>query len=189
MTPRPVDVSGLGDAPGGRSCAGCTLCCKLPSVDMLDKPAGVWCRHCAPASGCTIYPQRPQVCRDFRCGWLSDADVPAHWFPASSRMILMHQAQPPRLNVHVDPARPEAWRQAPFRDDLLAWAAILVPQGVQLLVQAPPRVWGILPDGPVDLGQSAAGGEVALVSRPDASGQQRWRYRRLPVPPHPGGQT
>jgi uncharacterized protein len=164
-----------------RSCAGCTLCCKLTSISVLDKPAGVWCRHCAPASGCTIYEARPQVCRDFACGWLQDSAVTQHWFPARSRMILVREKQPRRLSVHADPDRPDLWRQEPYLSDLMAWAQDLVPQGIQLLVQAPPRLFGILPGGPVDLGQSAAGGEVVLESRPDASGQPRWRYRRLPL--------
>jgi hypothetical protein len=39
-------------------------------VDELQKPAGVTCRHVC-ATGCAIYPTRPQICRPFRCLWLS----------------------------------------------------------------------------------------------------------------------
>jgi hypothetical protein len=53
----------------GRSCAGCTLCCKLPAIEALGKPAFQWCAHCDPKSGCAIYEQRPQPCRDFICAW------------------------------------------------------------------------------------------------------------------------
>lgn len=164
-----------------RQCAGCTLCCKLPSIGELDKPAGVWCRHCVPGQGCSIYGSRPPVCRTFRCGWLAQAELPDHWYPARCRMILMREASRRRLSVHVDPDRPDAWRQQPWLGDLVAWAGELVPQGIQLLVQAPPRLIAVLPSGPVDLGQSAAGGEVVLENRADASGVPRWRYRRLPT--------
>ena len=32
----------------GRSCDGCTLCCKLLSVEEIDKPQQHWCEHCDP---------------------------------------------------------------------------------------------------------------------------------------------
>ncbi len=49
----------------GRSCGECLLCCKLAKIVGLDKPDGVWCRHCAPGrGGCTIYETRPPVCRN-----------------------------------------------------------------------------------------------------------------------------
>jgi len=39
-------------------------------IRSLDKPAGKWCDHCAIGSGCKIYEERPQDCRDFHCGYL-----------------------------------------------------------------------------------------------------------------------
>jgi uncharacterized protein len=161
-----------------RTCSGCTLCCKLPSIAALEKPAGVWCRHCAPASGCTIHAQRPQVCRDFVCGWLQGAGVGDHWFPARSRMIIVREASPRRLVVHVDPERPGAWSREPWIGDLQAWASDLVPQGVPVLVLDRTRVHGVLQSGPVNLGQNTAGGDVVLEQRPGGLG---WRYRRLPA--------
>lgn len=56
-----------------RSCGVCRICCKLPSIPELDKPADTWCEHAALTNakpGCSIYDDRPGVCRDFKCAWL-----------------------------------------------------------------------------------------------------------------------
>lgn len=57
-----------------RKCGACTLCCTLPAIPELDKPAGVPCRHLT-AKGCGIYdsPERPELCRSFACNWLKGA--------------------------------------------------------------------------------------------------------------------
>lgn len=52
-----------------RKCGDCTLCCTLAGVNELQKPPGVTCRHIK-GKGCGIYPNRPNACRDFACGWL-----------------------------------------------------------------------------------------------------------------------
>ena len=48
-------------------CDGCTVCCTAPGIDdgML-KPTNQTCEHCT-ASGCGIYKDRPEVCRDYAC--------------------------------------------------------------------------------------------------------------------------
>jgi uncharacterized protein len=51
------------DAP---ECGRCGACCTAPDISTLGKPVGVRCRHLGPEEGCTIYPDRPQVCRDYR---------------------------------------------------------------------------------------------------------------------------
>jgi len=35
----------------------------------LQKPPGVLCKNCKPGAGCTIYDKRPQLCREWYCGW------------------------------------------------------------------------------------------------------------------------
>jgi hypothetical protein len=52
-----------------RKCGDCTLCCTLAGVNELKKPPGTPCRHLK-GKGCGIYPDRPNACRDFACGWL-----------------------------------------------------------------------------------------------------------------------
>jgi hypothetical protein len=58
----------------GRTCGDCRLCCKLPDIPELSKPRDRWCQNASRergTEGCTIYNDRPQVCREFSCAWLS----------------------------------------------------------------------------------------------------------------------
>lgn len=54
-----------------RKCGACQLCCIIPAIPELGKPANTRCVHLTP-HGCGIYdsPERPEVCRGFACGWL-----------------------------------------------------------------------------------------------------------------------
>lgn len=46
------------------------MCCVLPAIRELGKPANVPCKHLT-ETGCGIYESRPQVCRSFECHWLN----------------------------------------------------------------------------------------------------------------------
>ncbi|MDH4440840.1 MAG: hypothetical protein QE284_10695 [Rhizobium sp.] len=118
----------------GRSCGTCSLCCILPDIDELDKPANVVCRHCAVGDGCVAYATRPATCRDFFCLWRTDDSWGAHWDPAVSGM--MAYAQGPQLTVLVDPARGEDWRRAPYLGELQARAEALKVGGGYVVVFA-----------------------------------------------------
>ncbi len=54
-----------------RICGECTVCCNVHEIQALPtpKPAGQWCQHCTIGVGCQIYNERPQVCKDYLCGW------------------------------------------------------------------------------------------------------------------------
>lgn len=71
------------DSP--RACGRCTACCVRLSI-----PAGVVAagpktegRPCPllGACGCSVYPSRPAICRDFVCTWLKSPDWPPEWRP------------------------------------------------------------------------------------------------------------
>jgi Fe-S-cluster containining protein len=47
-------------------CTQCGACCVAPDIAALDKPLGLACPHLGPDALCTIYEQRPQVCRDYQ---------------------------------------------------------------------------------------------------------------------------
>jgi len=53
----------------GRECGTCSVCCSVLAVPELDKSGYEVCRHLC-ASGCAIYPDRPESCRSFTCEWL-----------------------------------------------------------------------------------------------------------------------
>ncbi|HXC56254.1 MAG TPA: hypothetical protein VNU97_13225 [Rhizomicrobium sp.] len=137
----------------GRSCADCTLCCMLYPVPALTKPANVWCVHCDVSAGCRNHEHRPQMCRDFFCHYRLDADVPEHWKPNRSHMVMVSDASGARIIIDVDPAHPEAWREAPYYQDLKAWSANRLRAEKQVHVRSGGRIVVILPDRDVDLGE------------------------------------
>lgn len=53
-------------------CGDCTACCTVLAITELKKPARRACDHVC-RSGCRIYENRPQVCRQFLCVWMRGA--------------------------------------------------------------------------------------------------------------------
>jgi len=53
-----------------RTCGKCSACCKTHAVEVINKSEGKLCKNCIVGKGCTIYPNRPKECKDFRCEWL-----------------------------------------------------------------------------------------------------------------------
>lgn len=125
-------------AVADRQCGTCTLCCRLPDIEALEKPANAWCRHCVDQEGCRIYADRPQLCRDFLCLWRTDARLGDHWAPASSGMMVYMQG--PQVTVLVDPARPDAWREPANLLDLQDWATTAEMRGGYVIVFAGDQV-------------------------------------------------
>ena len=106
-----------------RTCGGCSLCCKLLPIAVLDKQANLWCKHCKPGNGCSIYSTRPRVCRDYRCGWLLGA-LNDNWYPTNCHMIVtLPYEWYPACTVAVDPDHSNIWEQEPYLGDLKRMAA------------------------------------------------------------------
>jgi hypothetical protein len=116
----------------GRSCGTCTLCCRLPDIDLFEKPANAWCRHCVEDKGCSIYADRPSVCRDFLCSWMTDEALGEAWEPSRSHMMIYRQG--PQITVLVDPDHPDIWRREPYHAQLRAWADAAEPNGGYVIV-------------------------------------------------------
>jgi len=116
----------------GRSCGTCTLCCRLPDIDLFDKPANAWCRHCIEGKGCSIYADRPSVCRDFLCLWMTEEALGEAWEPSRSHMMIYWQG--PQITVLVDPDHPDIWRREPYHAQLRAWANEAEPKGGYVIV-------------------------------------------------------
>lgn len=136
----------------GRECGTCTLCCKVLSITELEKPQGQWCRHAKIGEGCSIYGDRPSECRTFYCGYLSWAEVGEHWQPAKCKMVIVAELDGERIEIHVDPGRPAAWRDAPYYDEIKNMAEAAAAQNMQVIVSTGGRAIAILPDRDVDLG-------------------------------------
>jgi hypothetical protein len=136
----------------GRSCEGCAMCCKIPEIKALNKPRNVWCTHCSTRQKCDIYLDRPQTCHNFNCAYLTTPGIGEEWRPITSRMMITYTPDGKHLFVQVDPSRPDAWRKAPYHQQLRNWARINNPQGQQIIVNIDGRYIVIYPDREVDLG-------------------------------------
>jgi hypothetical protein len=138
----------------GRSCKGCTLCCKLLAISELAKPSAVWCRHCDVKAGCRIHGSHPAECKDFFCGYLTNAALDEHWAPTRCKMVLTYDAaHAPRLSVHVDPGRANAWREEPYYSQIKRWAVAAAAKRGQVIVWQGRSTIAVLPDRDKDLGE------------------------------------
>ena len=136
----------------GRACAGCTLCCRLPAIPELAKPAQTLCTHCEIGEGCRIYETRPNTCRKFECLYMTSSQLNEHWKPAACHMFIAYHANANRLVVHVDKDHPDAWRQEPHYGEFKLMARSMYPKNGQILILNGPDAVAILPDRDKPLG-------------------------------------
>ena len=102
-----------------RQCGSCNLCCDVLEVTAVAKPVNELCRHWASGNGCTIYDDRPQMCRSFSCAWLQ-GHLGEEWYPETARMVV-HFSQD-AINVQVDPSNADRWQQEPYFGKLCEWS-------------------------------------------------------------------
>ena len=124
----------------GKSCGTCTACCKITGVQALQKPHGVWCSHCAIGHGCKIYPQRPDECRDFYCGWLLNSHMGPELRPDRCHVVLIWVDDKRVLIAACDPDHPDAWR-APNVLGMLRQFAIRMAADWKVVVMVGTRKW------------------------------------------------
>lgn len=162
-----------------RACGDCSLCCKLPSIAALNKPADTWCQHCKPGNGgCMIYSERPKPCQNFMCEWLK-GNIEEIWNPQSSKMLLFVSHGGNEIvimNVYVDPGWPKRWREKRYYDRLRQMAAVGRGHRVLVRVQVGNRTWMILPDREIEVPADVKGFDV--FARP-GTWEFKWHY---PVP-------
>ena len=74
-----------------RSCQeiGCHACCALPTLAVLNKPAGKDCDYLnRDQNKCEIYgPSRPDECQNFRCEWLDNTQWPVELDPVTTGCV------------------------------------------------------------------------------------------------------
>jgi hypothetical protein len=112
-------VPGIQTSPRIRECGSCSSCCTILEVAAVGKPVNQWCQHCDAGKGCTIYDDRPEMCRSFNCAWLL-GHLDDDWYPEKSGMVV-HFSQD-AVNIAVDPAFPDRWRQEPYFSKLCEWS-------------------------------------------------------------------
>jgi hypothetical protein len=132
------------------------MCCKTPTINELEKPAGVWCRHAMAGKGCGIYKDRPPLCQGFYCHWMLNPHLGPEWKPDRAKFVLYGHAPSggqQLIHIAVDPSFPNAWTKPPYFAAIKKWAADAADQDRMLLVlvQIGARFIGVLPDRIVEL--------------------------------------
>lgn len=111
----------------GRKCGACSMCCRLLDVPEINKPKHNWCQHCRPGNGgCTIYDQRPGICRSYACQWLMYPLVFGdEWFPPKAKIVADFHFEDNGAIIarfHVDPRFPNRWREEPYYSKIRRFA-------------------------------------------------------------------
>ena len=138
----------------GRQCGSCTLCCKVLGISEFGKPAGVWCSHCAPAKGCNIYEMRPAECRSFLYSWLTTPQLGPEWKPDRSKIVLTqpHEGNG-TITIRCDPGFPDAWRRAPYYQEIMRWCEAAHSQNRMVVVCVGKKFTLITKEGEFPLGE------------------------------------
>jgi len=129
-------------ATQGKSCGPCMMCCIVLEIEELKKPAGPACANCV-NPGCRIYPDRPQVCRDFECEWLTSRTLPQNFRPDLIGAILMEDADTGEYRAVCAPERSQVWRQPRVFAHLVAMAK----SGRTVVAKAGTMAWRVFPSG------------------------------------------
>lgn len=156
-----------------RACDGCTMCCKLLSIDVLEKPRAVWCTHCDTKRGCEIYEDRPVACRTFHCAWRRMAELDERWKPSKCKFLVNYEAAHRRIAIHVDPGCTGAWRAEPFYSTIKAWTKEAEARGGSVVVWTGKNVTVVSQHGDFDLGALRDDQYILPVNRKGPSGLER----------------
>lgn len=144
-----------------KSCGPCTLCCEVLQVPALAKPAGRLCAHVC-ESGCGIYERRPDVCRDFVCGWLQWDTLDETWRPSTAGFLIRPEPSAGRLCIDVDPARPGAWRAPAYYPTIKTWSLQVRDRTGCVLVYAGERCTVVFPEEDLDIGPVGQDDELVV---------------------------
>jgi hypothetical protein len=146
----------------GRICGTCSMCCKVYSINELNKPAGRWCIHSLPGRGCADHDNRPSSCRQFFCSWLVDPNLGPEWKPEVCHFVLSADAAFRALVVKVDPGRPFAWRQEPYYSVLRQYSEAFFRINQKVLVNVMGHITVILPENDVTIGRLGPGAQIDI---------------------------
>ena len=77
-----------------KSCGDCHACCVELNIDTpeFQKKGQTPCPHLS-AGRCGIYHKRPQICREFLCGYLLFPELDESWRPDRSGIVILQVAQ------------------------------------------------------------------------------------------------
>lgn len=141
-----------------RACSGCTLCCKVFNLPILNKEAGAWCEHCTQGKGCGIYSARPAPCRTFQCMWTVAGALGEEWRPDNAGFVIAADGM--LISIVVDPETPDAWREQPYYAQLKRWSVRNRPNYLTVIVRTPKQSIVIFPETDIALGPARKGFEI-----------------------------
>ncbi len=136
-----------------KSCGSCSLCCQVLEIPELAKPAGQVCVHVVAGRGCGVYADRPAPCRTFTCGWLATAALGEVWRPDVAGFLIRDERDLGHICIDVDPARPGAWRAAPYLEQVTAWSRMVWERTGCLLIYDGERTTVVFPEEEIDIGR------------------------------------
>jgi uncharacterized protein len=115
-----IKLTPVSETPARRECGECSLCCLLLAIKELDKPQNEWCKHVRAKRGCSIYEQRPDVCRGFECLWLSSTISPLALRPDKIHGLMTPSTDGEHIVLHEHPRYPGI-AHAAMREMLDKW--------------------------------------------------------------------
>ncbi len=118
------------------------MCCSALEIAELKKPAGPKCVNCADV-GCSIYAERPQVCRDFECEWLMSRTLPVNFRPDRIGVLFRDDYDVDEYRAVCAPERPLAWRSPRVFAHLVA----IAKTGRTVVAKAGLQAWRVFPSG------------------------------------------
>ncbi len=140
-----------------RACGPCTLCCELPPIQPLNKPANTLCRHAVRNGGCGIYETRPAVCRAFYCYWTQIPELGGEEWRPDQCHFYVNQFDELTLMIMVDPAHPDAWRQEPYYNQIKYWSRAVLEKNAGVFVSIGERMIAVFPEEDLETGSNADG--------------------------------
>ncbi len=169
------------DVAALKECGSCMLCCKLFPIKFFDKPAGKWCVHAKPGTGCSIHESRPNVCRMFFCEWATNADLGDNWKPDKAKFFI-YMPTPTQYSVVVEPSAPNAWKEPQYYSVIKLIASDFTERGGVFIVSIGLRRIVVLPDRDEDLGTNLGGRMVFVLKHATPQGFQ-YEVKIGDVPP------
>jgi uncharacterized protein len=119
------------------------MCCAVLEIDYFKKPPGPLCVHCRAGGGCMIYAERPDVCREFECEWLTRRELSRLLRPDLVGTILMEDPDSDEYRAVCAPKKPMAWRHPMVFAHLVAMAK----SGRTVVAKAGLTSWRIFASG------------------------------------------
>ena len=93
-----------------KECGDCAVCCYHCNVPEMNSPAGEMCSKNT-GTGCSIYENRPAICRPFKCLWLAQEQLPDDLRPDRCGVMFETPFQCDTWIGYVDPKFPDALEQ------------------------------------------------------------------------------